>query len=463
MRVRAVVFALLTTAAFVVCTIRPADAAPALWLVQSSAGKVYLLGTVHMLRGGTEWRSPELEAAIKESQDLYLEIADPSDASGALASMAKIGFDREHPLSTKLSKTDFALLDEAAKRYGFGGEATFESMRPWVVYLVLSTMPALRSGYTAANGVDLQIRNEFVAAGKPVEGFETFDMQAHIFADLPERTQVALLDAQLKSINQRLTVSKIDPIVDAWSAGDETALATLLQVDKAAQSPVYTMLLTDRNKAWASTLSERLKQPGTTFVAVGAGHLLGPDGLPALLQRMGYTVTRVQIAPVPQTTPTSPVPAQSAAPAASPAPTASSTPMPENLTPPPGWVLRRVSLDSGPVKIDKMWVAPNDRGVVMSGHIDIPGMIATDLATLDTLLHQGFVAAAGARGVQPSSRVKVCAGTQDGTYTKVTLPATKEDIVLVVSDGEYIAEYARRKDVPDDPAVVRALLSLCAP
>jgi len=460
MTIRALTAALLTIAAFFCCVLRPALAAPALWVVQSpSGGKIYLFGTVHVLRSGTQWRSPELEAAMKESQDLYLEVADTNNVAAATAALFKAGLDREHPLSTKISKEDVALIDAAAKRYGFVGEATFEPMRPWLAYMMLSVMPALHSGYSSGNGVDLQVRKEFAAAGKPIHGFETFDMQAHIFADLPESVQVGLLDTELKSMSRQTgaasSTTQFDSIVDAWDSGDEERLATALQVDKTAEAPLYAQLFTNRNKAWADALAERLKQPGTSFVSVGAGHLVGPDGVPALLARMGYKVARVPIAEIAL--------AASPSPSPSPAVSASATPIPQILTPPDGWRPRSIVLNSGALKTDRMWVGPNRKGVLMSGHLEVPGLSELDLDTLYGLLRQGMIADAGAKAVQPSARVKICRGKQDGILTKVALPTVQEEILLAVSDRGYIAEYVRRKDVAEDPTATQSLFTLCAP
>jgi uncharacterized protein len=472
-KLRALVLALLTAAALVICTVRPAWAVPALWVVQSptGTGKVYLFGTVHVLREGTQWRSPELDAAIAESQDLYLEIADPANMANVASVLLKMGFDRDHPLSTKISKADVALLDAGAKRYGFGSEAVFEPMRPWLAFMMLSALPALRSGYSSANGVDLQIRKDFVAAGKPIRGFETLDMQAHIFADLPESVQIALLEEQLKDMSQQTNVAKVDAMVNAWLAGNQDEIAASLQGDKVTYSPLYAKILIDRNKAWASALAERLKEPGTSFVSVGAGHLAGPDGVPALLARMGFTVTRVQEAqatPPPlspaQQPPTSSAPQTTSSPA--PTPTASPTPIPQTLTPPAGWKPRTISFALGGFKADRMWVDPNHGGAIMAGHIDMPGISSLDLDSLDALIHVGLAQVAGGKGAQPSTRVKICNGKQNGTYSKVTLTqpvAVKEDIVLAVSDRGYLAEYVRRQDVTDDPAALRSILTLCAP
>jgi uncharacterized protein YbaP (TraB family) len=462
MNVRAVFTALLSAAALYLCTVQPANAAPALWVAKSPVAKVYLFGTVHVLRPGIPWRSPQLDAAIDDSQELYLEIADPANVKAGLSSVVKTGFDREHPLSTKISKADEDLLIAASKRYGFGNAAMFDLMRPWLAYVMLSVMPLVRSGYSTNEGVDLQIRKDFVRAGKPIRGFETFDMQTHFFADLPEATQVQLLDSQLKALSKGNDAKSTDDLVSAWQAGNQDQLASMLGTGKSKQSLVEQRLLSNRNKAWADILAERLKRPGTSLVCVGAAHLVGPDGLPSLLSGLGFEVSRV-----PTTEPAAPAanvsPAASPQANPSPAPTSSTTPVPQTITPPPGWNAHAITFTSGGFTVDRSWVAPAGREAILTGHVDVPGGAALDLDSVSALMREGLTVAAGSKGVGPSQRVRICRGTQDGTYSKVTLTTVKEDLVLAVSDRAYVAEYVRSKDQPDDAAATKALLTLCAP
>lgn len=462
MNVRAILIALLSAAAFYFCAVQPANAAPALWVVKSPVGKVYLFGTVHLLRRGIPWRSPELEAAIKDSQDLYLEIADPGNTAAGVSSLVKVAFDNHHLLSTKISKADEALLNTEAKRYGLGDAAMFERMQPWLVYMMLSVMPLLHSGYSTDEGVDLQIRKDFVSASKPIRGFETFDMQAHILADLPEATQIELLDNQLKALSKDNGVKTTDAVVNAWQTGNEEELTALLGADESQHSLVEQRMLTDRNKAWVKILADRLQRPGTSLVCVGAAHLVGPEGVPALLSGLGFAVSRIPTTEpvVPATSPSPSAPAQSTS---SPTPIASATPIPQTLTPPPGWKSRNFSQSASGFKTDKVWISTVHRGVIMSGHIDIPGVSTMDLTSFDALMHEGLISAAGEKGVAASKRVKICHGSQDGTYSKVTISGLKEDVVLALSDRGYLAEYVRTKNEPDDPKALASLLTLCAP
>ncbi|HEY1428729.1 MAG TPA: TraB/GumN family protein, partial [Candidatus Tumulicola sp.] len=389
------IFVLLTAALFL-CGYGSALAAPALWLVKGPVGTVYLFGTVHVLRDGVQWRSPELESAIDASQDLYLEIADPGNFSQAAKAFLKLGVDNDHLLSTKISKADMRELDALLQRYHLGTDEVFERFQPWLVYVMLDGAPILHSNYSAANGVDLQVRKRFVDAGKPVRGFETIDSQVRIFADMPQPAQVAMLDSQLQDLTKSpAPQGSLDAIVSAWLTGDQDSLASSLQFASLEKTAISQRLLTDRNSAFADAIAKRLQQPGTSFVSVGAAHMLGADGVPALLRAMGFTVTRVAIAqteppispsPIAGATPSSdasPAPTVSTSPVASASPVATSSPVPATLTAPQGWTSRKTTLASGPFKADRMWNDPKGGGVLMTGHITLPDVTTVDLDSLD--------------------------------------------------------------------------------
>ena len=57
---------------------------------------------------------------------------------------------------------------------------------------------------------------------------------------------------------------------------------------------VVETLLFQRNRNWATWVRQRLQQPGTVFVAVGAGHLAGPNSVQDALKAQGVETARVQ-------------------------------------------------------------------------------------------------------------------------------------------------------------------------
>ena len=110
-----------------------------------------------------------------------------------------------------------------------------------------------------------------------------------------------------------------------------------------------------------------------------------------------------------------------------------------------------------------MWTSPQASGIIFTAHLPIDAATIGSLDAFEPFYRQGLIAAAGAKGVAPSRRVKLCGGKQTGLFTAVTLKAVREDVVVAMSDHFYMAQYVHAKNVKDDPAALRALYSLCAP
>jgi hypothetical protein len=228
-------------------------------------------------------------------------------------------------------------------------------------------------------------------------------------------------------------------------------------------------MFVNRNESWAGQLSTRLQQPGTSFVSVGAAHMLGPKGLPALLSARGFTVTRISISqteatPSPSSSPSATsgaTPPNAAPPSAQPSASAA---IPQFLTPPNGWTSSKMPPSAGSLKTDMMWSDPKHHGVVMASHMDVPGGPGSiSLNTFDALFQQGLLSDSSVKLVQLSKHVKICNGTQDGTLTVISSQKVIEEIVLAMSDRGYVAQYMRRMGSPEDPVAVRSLLSVCTP
>ena len=270
----------------------PAAAEPALWKVQGQGGStVYLFGTVHVLRKDTVWRSPKIDAAFARSQDLWLEITD--DEPGKVQDLLEsLGIDRAHPLSTKAPAKDMARLPGVAETLGAkGGEGMFEPMQPWFAALTITLAPIVAAGFDPQSGVDRTLKAQAIAAGKPLKAFETGESQLHFLADLPNAVQVEYLENALDDFDKG--PAKLGAMVANWRDGDVDALAASELADMRKDQPeIYRTLLVDRNRRWAAAIVERLKQPGVSFVAVGAAHLAGPDSVLAMLAARGVTVHR---------------------------------------------------------------------------------------------------------------------------------------------------------------------------
>jgi uncharacterized protein YbaP (TraB family) len=264
---------------------------PALWVVKGPHSTVYLFGSVHMLAKDRAWRTPQLDAAVDASQTLWLEVTGADDPKVVQPILMQLGIDAAHPLSTKLSKEQLAKLDTEAKSFNMS-EAMLEPMRPWLSSLTLGVAPLLQSGSDPNSGVESILTADFKKKQRPIEGFETVSQQFHFFADLPPKTELEYLNLSIDDFARGK--EQFQQMVDAWYQGDQEKLDHIVDDEWRTEHPeIYEVLVAKRNRCFAERIEDLIKGEGTSLVAIGAAHYVGPDGILALLARDGYQVRRL--------------------------------------------------------------------------------------------------------------------------------------------------------------------------
>lgn len=263
---------------------------PALWKVADADTTIYLFGTIHLLPAGKNWYHGDLAAAFEQSGELVTEIPEVDPAQSQKVLLARGVLPPGKTLRGLFSKKEKAAYEAALKAYGIP-PAAFDRFKPWYAAVVLSTLPLAREGYDIGSGVEAQLHEFSKARSVPRSGLETLDYQLGLFDSLPAKVQKRYL---LEVIAVMPTITRdINRMVDAWGNGDPATLAKLMN-DMQDDPALVKSLLTDRNRAWASWIKNRLAQPGTVFVAVGAGHLGGKDSVQDLLGTHGLAAERVQ-------------------------------------------------------------------------------------------------------------------------------------------------------------------------
>lgn len=269
----------------------PAVAEPALWAIKDHDSTIYLFGTIHVLKPQTAWRSPQLDAALKASDELVVEVLGADDPAVMQPLVMQYGLDRAEPLSAKLGPADFQRVQTLSQGMGVPPQ-TLEMMRPWLASISLAMLPVVKAGYDPKSGVETVLQTQMTAAGKPARSLETAEQQIRFFADLPPAVEVEMLKATLE--DAEAGVGKIDAMVAAWAAGNTKALEDEFITEmKTDYAEAYDVLITARNRDWAGQLQTKLAGKGVSFVAVGAGHLVGPDSVQVQLSRLGVTAARV--------------------------------------------------------------------------------------------------------------------------------------------------------------------------
>jgi uncharacterized protein YbaP (TraB family) len=260
-------------------------------VVRDADTTIYLFGTVHLMKPGLSWFDDGVRKAFDASSELVLELVmPPEDQMQAL--IAELGTAKAGPpLPAQLPPPVAARLRAELSRLGMPADA-LDRDEPWLAAVTLSVLPLRQLGYDDKDGAEQVLSAAATAAGKPTRGLETARQQFGYFDTLSMPAQRQLLATTLDDLPRM--GAEIEAMVKDWSAGDADALAKLLNADLDRTPELKQALLVTRNRNWANWIAQRMRQPGTVFVAVGAGHLAGGDSVQAELAKRGLKVERVR-------------------------------------------------------------------------------------------------------------------------------------------------------------------------
>jgi len=268
---------------------KPEGPYPALWEIADSKGAVegWLFGTIHALPDGAKWRSPQLDAVLGEADMLVVEVANLENGDELSTLFEEMAFDRPAgPLAQRIDpelRDEFeALLVKAKVRRGY-----FDPMESWAAALALAQVA---QSSKSENGADRALLAVFDK--REVVELEGARKQLTIFDTLPESEQRDLLNAVLEE--SRANEGEISTLATAWLEGDTEQLTQLTRRGILADPELVKALLRDRNADWAAQIENLLSARDKPLIAVGAGHLLGADGLPTMLEARGFTIRRVE-------------------------------------------------------------------------------------------------------------------------------------------------------------------------
>lgn len=267
------------------------DVNPAMWMVSDSDTTIYLFGTVHVLRPGLNWLTGDIKTAFDASDELILEVQEPSDPTAMQATVNKMA--TNPPGVTLRSLLTPPVLTKYEKTLGTLNvpPVALDQYEPWYASVTLTTLPLMMQGYDLNSGAEKVLMSAAKAQNKAIGQLETVEQQLGIFDSLSTQEQIAFLDVTLDGVPEVTT--QIDALVEAWGKGDLVTLDKLMNEGMESYPGLYDALLTDRNANWAQWIKARMDKPGTVFMAVGAAHLVGKDSVQAQLAAQGIETVQV--------------------------------------------------------------------------------------------------------------------------------------------------------------------------
>jgi uncharacterized protein YbaP (TraB family) len=261
-----------------------------LWSVKDSKGAVvYLLGSIHVLTPDFYPLSADIEKQFDASKVLIEEvnIDDMNDPTSLIPILAKAMFTDGRTLDQVVSPDVYAEVKKRAEKSGLPMMA-IQRMKPWMAAVALTAPVLQASGFNADLGVDKHFFDKAKKANLERRALETVAYQLDRFDQLPMPLQEAMLKETMADLDTQ--VSNVKELATAWAAGNTAVMEKFMLTGMKDSPELYQRLLVERNVNWVSHVEKCLQENSGCFVVVGAAHLVGPDGLPTLLQKKGYTV-----------------------------------------------------------------------------------------------------------------------------------------------------------------------------
>lgn len=278
----------------------PAETAPGglVWQIDGPKGRVFLVGSMHLLRRDRPTLPAVIESAYREAESLVMEIDVDAVADEAMAALllqtATYADDRKLP--QVIGKARWRKLRPVLARVNVP-EGFAETLEPWGIAMLLTTLEYSRLGFDPEIGVEKQLQNLAARDRKSIDGLETVEFQLGLLDALPAAEQLQLLDMTVKDIDDM--PKAVDELYFAWRAGDLQRLDNLLLEGYRDLPRLYADLVERRNRNWLPQLHALLEREGDTLVVVGALHLVGDRGLLRLLETDGLKVVPYQPAKTP--------------------------------------------------------------------------------------------------------------------------------------------------------------------
>lgn len=273
-----------------VADVAPARADPPIWRVRDADTEMILFGSIHALPPGIEWRTAELDAALDAADLVAFEILTPETEAEELQMVLPYlrYLMAEQPLSEVISPETFARVRVAAERQGYALQM-LDMMKPWAAALMLDMGAEEARGRTTDLGVDLVLESSLPEGRRK----EALDTEVLLLASIKALAEAGDAEGEemLIEVLDGLDEDDLDLTLEhAWAAGDIKVIEAEMKDMKLEAPRLYQALLVDRNLGWMPALTRMMETEGRVVVVAGAAHMVGDDGLPALLRKAGYEV-----------------------------------------------------------------------------------------------------------------------------------------------------------------------------
>ncbi|MBN1161752.1 MAG: TraB/GumN family protein [Dehalococcoidales bacterium] len=265
-----------------------------IWKVSSGTTHVYLLGSVHVASSDLYPLDAAIEDAFVSSDYLVVEVnTNNLTQSHATQLLLDYGtYPEGDGFKSHVSEVLYNKLDEYFSKYGMV-MSLLNDFKPFVIYNLMSQYMLEGLGYEIEYGIDLYFMNKAEENNKDILELETPEFQMYLLSSVPDEDIIAAIQYD---IDNPEIEKYLDDLFSAWGDGDTGRMETIVfeaLVEEPDMEPYYEIMYNQRNLHMVGKIVEFLADDEVYFIVVGAGHLVGENGLVNLLQNMGYAVEQL--------------------------------------------------------------------------------------------------------------------------------------------------------------------------
>ncbi len=263
-----------------------------MWMAEGTSNRVYLLGSVHLLREQDHPLPKVIDAVYDDAETIYMELdMDDLDPLHMQATINRLGMlDENTSLRDVMGDQLYAEAIAAAAELDIPLDM-LERTEPWLAAITVEQLALARIGFNPSYGVEMHLLKKATTDGKAILGFESVEQQLAYLDGLSRDAQRDLL---MQTLIESAAIHEVmDELILAWRSGDIGYLEQTLLEDVSGYPELYDTIVANRNRLWVDTIDELLEQGEDYLVVVGALHLVGEDGVPQLLRQRGVRITQM--------------------------------------------------------------------------------------------------------------------------------------------------------------------------
>ena len=270
---------------------------PPLWEVQAGQNRIYLFGTIHVGRADFYPLPAAVESAFRDSDILALEV-DPEDHQEAMTAVMSAMYAPPDNIENHLPPELLKSVERVSADYGLPFEQ-LRQMKPYLLMFTLTNVEYGKLGFSPELGLESHFAQRARMDGKHLVALESMTQQMQMLEQLSPELQEAMLQITVDEISKGEVAPLVSEMIDAWRSGNVKALDTVLSTEErelpgALAAQFHQRFISGRNHAMAQQVESMLQSGKRVFVAVGAMHMVGKDGIPATLAAKGYKVKRLR-------------------------------------------------------------------------------------------------------------------------------------------------------------------------